>query len=212
MSVFVRLWLWRSCVGICAGVAPELCQPMSAPRSTDPFSLTEAAIMAGMFQHAPLAALVPEDNRITFGGDSVSIYKENPQESDFPEVCLIPAGFTIAPGGTGTSSSSVSIVQRYTVACHTDEQRTCVLARGMNAVKYELFRAVEKLMHPNIGGGYLGLPFVVGVKFREGSDQLGADFMPVPQGSGLLQRAINGWGSAIQLELLMVIARDEVLA
>jgi len=178
------------------------------PLSTDPFSLVERALMHAIVSYPPVSALVRIDNRISFADGEEQPLKENPSSADLPELIIFPSGGSFNAQGS-TSSNGIGIIQRYTIACVTDEQRTnAPNSKGINDLKWRVFQACERIQNTNNPGALLNLPFVRIVRLEDFADQLGSD--PFPVVAGFPQRIIGGWAFVATLNVNMVIEREAV--
>lgn len=175
--------------------------------SHDPFSRVERQILYTLFLHGRLQGLVQIDNRISFATDDASPLKENPQASDLPELCIVPAGGTFRPQRGLVTSTTLGIVQRYLVGVNTDNEQTAVAAGGVNEIKWRLFQAISRMEDQSLPECVLGLPEARRFVGGDFSDALGVDTMP-----SIYARVIEGWSFSVTVDVELVFQRSEVLA
>jgi len=165
---------------------------------SNPFEIMERCLWAAIEVQPELSALVRPANRIkyhTLGstqqGDSPE--KDSTTAADLPQLTIIPAGGTINQPGTGVSSSSISIVQRFTFALATDEPRTSLSVRRINAVKWALMLALLRMhtTEPIPGANIIRSVTPQGYQDEEGVD-------PVP-----------GWTCVLSVSVVAVISKQE---
>ncbi len=168
---------------------------------TDPFSLVEAAIWRKLEANAAFAALVGAGRRV-----KMSVLEPNVMDStmDAPELVMIPSGGTVNRPGDGTSSSSESIRQRYSLGINSDTLSTVDSLRGINALKWAILCVFVSGIDTLPDESSVPLTFVRMVRAM--------DFQDVFTPQDLIQRNVRGWRSVIGLEVVMVFDRSFMTA
>ena len=150
---------------------------------TDPFSLVYERVWDILTGHKPLADLVNLRNRIRFDQTEQDPEKQEIEDSDLPELMLVPAGGEAEPFDTNTTARATQDLE---LQLTTGDLR---VHEVLFPVKWQLLRALVQC-----GVQLGGFDFVRGVGFSNITEEFDND---------AANRGTRGWSATITIRVDM---------